>query len=390
MQEKLRTSELSREKLGRKYQDMLASVLAGSPHHHLAVELQAIRNAYSQLDREYHMLRDKYARLKGARGTGHVTQQQVLPVPSQGPVPVAQVHWGHNPMAYTQRQPASDVQIPGPQPQGQSRSHPVSPTSSIYPGDLQGSLQQQENHTRRRSEGVSQQQLQRGSSPIATTWLPALPTPPPTAPLYRGPISPSAFPVHAPMQPVPVGGYPPHSPAHNALPIHTPMTYRSRSVSGPAMSPQARHLVGQDAIYVPSSRGATHNAQAGPPTPPESSASQWMHSLKRPNSVLLASDSQQGELKKPRIEGEAQRQVSEPTTAGVDTPNQSPPRATSVTPNAPSSAKSSPTGPTDAQSNSESVVSDSVKDIRSFEECVNLIFEKDADVEHGVFCGLCL
>ncbi|KIL00494.1 hypothetical protein PAXRUDRAFT_38962, partial [Paxillus rubicundulus Ve08.2h10] len=64
VQANLRTSEASRAKLSGKYQDMLASVSAGSPHQYLSVELQGTRNAYVQLDREYNILRGKYARLK--------------------------------------------------------------------------------------------------------------------------------------------------------------------------------------------------------------------------------------------------------------------------------------------------------------------------------------
>ncbi|KAG8218551.1 hypothetical protein J3R82DRAFT_4192 [Butyriboletus roseoflavus] len=41
-------------------------------------------------------------------------------------------------------------------------------------------------------------------------------------------------------------------------------------------------------------------------------------------------------------------------------------------------------------SHSDHKLSVSGSDVGSYQDCVNLIFEKDADVENGVFCGLCL
>jgi len=48
----------------------------------------------------------------------------------------------------------------------------------------------------------------------------------------------------------------------------------------------------------------------------------------------------------------------------------------------------SPPASTDHDNDRKLSVSDS--DVRSYQDCVNLIFEKDADIENGVFCGLCL
>ncbi|KAF9247415.1 hypothetical protein BU15DRAFT_70225 [Melanogaster broomeanus] len=361
---------------------------------HLAIELQATRNAYAHLEREHHFLSDKYARLKAAWGTGHVTQQQVPPATSHRAVSASYVQQGHNPM------PENDSRIRIAQSQGQSRSTPVSPTSAISPGGMQGSLQQQQQdmHRRRSSEGGPQQPLRRAPTQNATTRPPNLPTPPPSTSLYRGPISPSGFPVHVPMQ-LPVGAFPPHP--HSTSAAHPPVTHGPRSVFGPAMLPQGRHPAGQAAIYVPNFQGtkpdqhhgevvdlardrsaATHYMQGGPPTPPKSSSPQSVHSLKRSSSDFQASARQPGELKKPRMEGGAQKEAGEPTTAGADTPNQN-------RPTAPPSSIAPLSGGADCPSNTKSAGSDSDENIRSYEECVNLIFEKDADVDDGVFCGLC-
>lgn len=76
MQERLRTSEANRASIHRKYQDLLQCISAGSAHHHINVELQAIRDAYASLDREYRLLGDKYVKLKGLADPSRVAQQQ--------------------------------------------------------------------------------------------------------------------------------------------------------------------------------------------------------------------------------------------------------------------------------------------------------------------------
>lgn len=76
MQEKLCTSEANRASINRKYQELLQCISAGSAHHHIGVELQAIRDAYASLDREYHLLGDKYIRLKALVDTSRVAQPQ--------------------------------------------------------------------------------------------------------------------------------------------------------------------------------------------------------------------------------------------------------------------------------------------------------------------------
>ncbi|KIL00495.1 hypothetical protein PAXRUDRAFT_189979 [Paxillus rubicundulus Ve08.2h10] len=246
------------------------------------------------------------------------------------------------------------------------------------------------------------QQHRPGPSSMVTTWPPALPTPPPSASLYRGPISPSGFPLYPSMQSVPVGVFPPHSLGHGGS------SHGSRSVSGPAVLAQARYLLGYDTTHVPISQGSkpdlrhfevvdltqngpgdTHDMQAEPPTPPRSSSPQSVHALKRPHSATQASDNQQGGPKKPRVEGEAPSKPGGPTTPAVDTPSQSPAPATYATPITPPRTIPLPPDTTDAQVNGNPAVS-TVDTIRSYEECVNLIFERDADVEYGVFCGLCL
>lgn len=76
MQEKLRTSEANRASINRKYQELLQSISAGSAQHHISVELQAIRDAYASLDREYRLLGDKYVRLKALIDTSRIALPQ--------------------------------------------------------------------------------------------------------------------------------------------------------------------------------------------------------------------------------------------------------------------------------------------------------------------------
>ena len=91
---------------------------------------------------------------------------------------------------------------------------------------------------------------------------------------------------------------------------------------------------------------------------------------KRPNSELPTSPSLERQHKNARIEGEPIR----PGTIDVDT--------------CAANKVLSPPASTDLHNDRKSSISDS--DVRSYQDCVNLIFEKDADVEDGVFCGLCL
>ncbi|KIJ69964.1 hypothetical protein HYDPIDRAFT_23118 [Hydnomerulius pinastri MD-312] len=400
MQEKLRASESGRSSLSRKYQELLTSVSAGSIHQHVTAELHNIRNAHTQLDKEYHLLREKYARLKNAWSMSP-SAQQTHPVPPQTSGAAPQVLRSQNPMAFPQRRSASGAQIRTTLPQ--SRSNPVSPTTPISPDGLPGSLQQQQSHNRRRSsDSITQQsQFRPGPSPVSMTWLPVIPTPPPSAPLVRGPISPTTgFPVHVPMQGV-HGMYPPHVLAHHA----PPAAGGTRTVSAPAGVPRARqHSVPQFATPIPSAHRtkpdqrtvevvdltSDHQGVAGSPkmgsgTPPTSASPRSNDSLKRPRSELQASTSHEGERKKPRLEGEAQATPAGPSTAGAGTPNHSPGRAKSSTLTAPSSAVLSPT----ASVETKAAASDD-ESLRTYDECVYMIFEKDADVENGVFCGLCL
>lgn len=71
MQEKLRLSEANQALINRKYQELLQRTSAGSAQHHIGEELQAIREAYASLDREYRLFR-----LKAAADASRVVLQQ--------------------------------------------------------------------------------------------------------------------------------------------------------------------------------------------------------------------------------------------------------------------------------------------------------------------------
>lgn len=208
--------------------------------------------------------------------------------------------------------------------------------------------------------------------PITTTCLAPLPTPPPSAPLPGGQISPTGFPVHTQ---VPAASIP--------LPHHAQMIHGPRKLSGLPVAIPSRHFVEQDvseqlnaAIHLRQRSGETTGTDNNEPVPcsKQIPAPAPLNLRpcppKRPNSELQTSTSPEGERKKPRIEGQA----DSPTTIDADT--------------YPTNKILSPPASTNPHSDHKLSVSGS--DIRSYQDCVNLIFEKDADVENGVFCGLCL
>lgn len=146
----------------------------------------------------------------------------------------------------------------------------------------------------------------------------------------------------------------------------------------------SRHLVQQDsleqqlnaAVHLHQRCGeftdTTNNepVPCGKQIPPPTSSNSSPRPPKRPNSELQTSVSPGGEHKKPRIEGEVDR----PTTISADA---YPTNKILFSPDS-----------TDPRNECKLSVPDS--NVRSYQECVNLIFEKDADVEDGVFCGRCL
>lgn len=161
------------------------------------------------------------------------------------------------------------------------------------------------------------------------------------------------------------------------------MTHGPRALSGLPSITQSRHLVEQDASE--QLKAAVHlrqrceeitdtndnepvpcGKQISTPTPLESNP----RPSKRPNPELQTSKSPGGERKKPRTEGENVHS----TTINADT--------------YPANKTLSPLASTNPHNDHK--LSESSSNIRSYQDCVNLIFEKDADVENGVFCGLCL
>ncbi|KAH0839840.1 hypothetical protein J3R83DRAFT_790 [Lanmaoa asiatica] len=362
MQERLRTSEANWASINRKYQDLLQCTPSGSPQHHISVELQAIRNAYASLDKEYRLLADKYVRLKAVADTSRIAQQQ-----SQGTGRLTSCSFPHR---CTRCQFANATQL---RVHDQSRNNSASPTSVMSSGSFQPFMDQRGGHRRRSSESVmAQASLRPGTTPIATTWSAPLPTPPPSAPLLGGQISPTGFPVYTP---VPAGSLP--------LPHHAQMIHESRTLSGSSAVPPSRHLVEQGAseqlkaaIHCSQRCGEITDTANNEPIPcsKQIPAPVALKSSPRPpkrlNSELQTSTSPEGERKKPRIEGEAVR----PTTTNADTY-----LANKIL---------SPPASTDPRNDHKLSMSSS--DVRSYQDCVDLIFEKDADVENGVFCGLCL
>ncbi|KAG6378631.1 hypothetical protein JVT61DRAFT_12901 [Boletus reticuloceps] len=303
MQEKLRAGEASRALINRKYQELLQSTFPASVlQHHINEELHAVREAYASLDKEYRLLGDKYNRLRAVADASRVAHQH-----SQGTVPP---------------ELANTTQF---RPHGQHRNSYPSPTSVISPGPLQPFPDQNWINRRHSSEGTMvQQSLRSGPTPIATTWLAPLPTPPPSAPVHRGQTSPTGFPLHAP---VPAGSL--------LLPHHPQIAHEPPALSALPAVAQSRYL------------------QQG--------------TSEQPNAAMY--------IRLPRgeiMDYDQQRTSFMYKATKLSIPDFLP----------------SPPAPTDPQHDHKLSVADS--NLRSYQECVNFIFEKDADVENGVFCGLCL
>lgn len=204
------------------------------------------------------------------------------------------------------------------------------------------------------------------------TWLAPLPTPPPSAHPPGGQISPTGFSAHAA---APAGSI--------SLPRHAQMNHDPRTLSGLSVTTPSRHLAEQGAseqlkaairLRRPSSEitGTNNNGpvSCGEQFLVPASLKSSPRPPKRPNSELQTHTSPGEERKRSRIEGIADR----PTTTNAST--------------YPVNKLLSPQASTNPHSDRKLSVSSS--DVRSYQDCVNVIFEKDADVENGLFCGLCL
>lgn len=160
------------------------------------------------------------------------------------------------------------------------------------------------------------------------------------------------------------------------------MTHDPRTLSGLPAVTQSRHLIQQGAseqhkAATPCQRsGEITTMTSNEPVPcgKQITAPSLLKSSprppKRPNSQLPTSPILERKHKNPRIEGEADG----PTTIDVDT----------------CSANKILSPPASTYHHDDRKLSVPDSDVRSYQDCVDLIFEKDADVENGVFCGLCL
>ncbi|KAH7887546.1 hypothetical protein F5I97DRAFT_847903 [Phlebopus sp. FC_14] len=409
LQEKLHASETHRATVVRKYQDLLANNSSATVYHHLATELHATRAAHVQLDKEYQLMKEKYSRMKSALSTDNKAAQQAPPVLVPGhPVVVSQP--GGNPYPVVsqaqrhERRLSADTQAHIARHQHpHSRSSPVSPSTSFGPDNLATTLQQRAVHKRWTSEGIAQLHAHR--SPTAITWLP---TPPPSA-TYKGPGSPTAtFP---PRTAPPVLTGPSHAPPQHPGPPHVPTL---RHVSVPVGKSQIQHSAAQ-AFPAPASQlvgfdlgqREVVDLTQDHPTPQTVSGestnvsiSQPPYSLKRPSADLQDSaNAEEGEHKKLRIEGLAAESVRTPPTAsgfgqtGASLPSQKFSDEALIKDSAqsvPSSTILSPPAATADPHSQSRPAAAGEEGLRAYEECVNLIFEKDADIENGLFCGPCL
>ncbi|KAG9317372.1 hypothetical protein JVU11DRAFT_1571 [Chiua virens] len=350
VQQKLRASEESRALLSRKYQELLQCIPAGSAQHYLSLELQALQDAYAALDRDYRLLREKYVRLKTFPDQNRVVQQHPQANP-QGPVrgPVPSVR-SEITQPWTPNAPFRVL--------NQSPNISTSSTSAIP----QGLVDQGERHRRRSSEGfVAPSSLRSGPTPIATSWATPLPTPPPSAPLPGSHFPQSGFPVPAP---VPAGSL---RPPHHAQAVHDPQSRRPMMPSVPEQLRAAINLYRRSGeVAHPASN---QPVSCSPQIPILTSSDSSPRKQKRPSYEIQTCTSPEGEHKKLRIEKVIKQEAH---------PNISP-------------ANNMPSPP---DSDEPPIVDDRKSsvpksEVRSEEECVNMIFEQDAEIPNGVFCSLC-
>ncbi|KAI6035045.1 hypothetical protein F5J12DRAFT_790692 [Pisolithus orientalis] len=376
LQELVRNIEADRLRATRQHQDLLNSLTNGTSPQLLAAQLQQSRAEYTHLLKDYNHLLDKHTRLKV-----HLSMTNPLHhIPVGVPVPVVPSSHGGSPAATF---PRPDIPMLGDPPCDVLPSH--SPLTSPTRPHRNFPLPQQaiQSHERPSLDGFIQRQPPTVHSQH----------PPPTPPSSASMAAPAGPPLHTPQRPVT---------RHPAKPpVHMPQWHAGpRIMSAPATLPQGHHPFPQGPKPARGTHGLDQTkAKSLPdaiPRPVQSqSASMSPSSVKRSSSALGSPASPEVDAKRSRVEGfdksTPDKQVTngfplrdqgcEPETDSADITEQ----VKVPHPEAPSVSPSAVVDQTEAQ---PTPLGD--KDLRPDEECVRMIFEKDADIENGVFCDPCL
>ncbi|KIM68919.1 hypothetical protein SCLCIDRAFT_1209134 [Scleroderma citrinum Foug A] len=393
IQELLRITEANRLVIAQQHQELLASIRGDTVSQQLAVQMQQTRLEHTQLLKEYGLLLERYTRLKSHYAMISPPNLPPQSVPASSPVStcVPSQARNSNPVTVPRRsdmQPSGDISLDVSHSQRGSAA-----TSSHRHQNFPFPHQTQQVHGHRRvSDSRAQQQLH--STMYSHRSTPPLPTPPPSASTAVA-IPPRGFPLNASVEFSSRHAIKPYIPIPNASMVPVPPT-----MSVPSMLHQARQPYTQDtrpargtpqSIDLPMEESATTPiVYFGPENPEIPSTSSTSNHLKRPSSAIDAPVAPEVEPKKLRTE-DACRSSADASVAIQ------PPRQELLEMDKLNMAQiTSPLAPVASVLGSE-VSQHDVKPtaiqhegLRSQEECVELIFERDAEVENGVYCEACL
>ncbi|KAG2060144.1 hypothetical protein BDR06DRAFT_1002667 [Suillus hirtellus] len=432
MQERIRTLESDRIALARKNQDILFSVNKGTSHQHLVQELDRMRVYTSRVCRDIQMLKDKCAMATQSReSSSGVLRSNSVPqiaqprVPTPSDVHQRRVSAEDAPRLHPSRLPQQQFQ----QQVQPSRQMRPQVQHALPPHQLQHVHQA---HAQRRvSDGVQNPYPPQQPFPTLQGWKHSPPAhspsvPPP--PMFRA-RSPTEF-VHRPSISAPVNTNRPQQPPLTHPHTLTSQTvYRNGTASAPLvpfnLHPKLHTVTSRPTLFVDmTGEDERVTEQAG------GSLADQPSGLKRTNSAIDGSVVQD-------IESIKRQRTTEPTQSPEDTivnvnpePKPSSPdtvigsKPTSpVSPSLPAPLQekvdaaitgqvgvasdevsipftpsdtavgSNPTSPssiTPSPAQEQTPGPPSGDNLRSVEACVYMIYEPDAEVVDGYFCGRCL
>ncbi|KAG1783066.1 hypothetical protein EV702DRAFT_1060028 [Suillus placidus] len=427
MQERIRTLESERIALARQNQKILLSVNKGTSHQHLVEELDRMREYTNRVCRDMQVLQDKYAMATqrdqfspGVLSPSNSVLQVAQPrIPTPSDVHQRRVSAEGAPRLQPSHLPQQQFQ----QQTQHSRQMRPQVKHTLPPHQMQHAHQA---HVKRKvSDGVQNPYPPQQPFPMSQRWnVP----PPASAPPMFGARSPTEF-AHMPSVSAPVNSNHPQQP-----PFTHPHTLTSKTVyrtTSAPLVPLDLHpkshtatprltlsidLTGEDESMTEQARGGRVDQSSG---------------LKRTNSAVDGPMAQDVELIKRQKTAEPTQSPQdaivsvnpEPKPASPDTVVGSNPTspvspslpapfaqekmdaasagqvgvandevATAVTPSdtAVGSNPTSPSSVTPSPAQEQTPGPPSGDDLRSVEDCVYLIYEPDAEVANGLFCGRCL
>ncbi|KAG2152470.1 hypothetical protein BD769DRAFT_1405360, partial [Suillus cothurnatus] len=411
MQERIRALEGERIALTRKNQDILVSVNKGTSYQYLIEEIDHLKAYYNRVCRDMQVLQDKYAMTKqrsqsspGVLSPSNSVPQIIQPrIPTPGDVHQRRVSAEGAPRLQPSHLPQQQFQ------QQAQYSRQIRPQVQHSLPSHQPQHAYQAHAHRRVSDGVQNPYPPQQSNPMPQRWN--LPPPASAPPMFRT-RSPIEF-AHIPPTSTPVYPSRLQQPPFNHPHMHpSPTVYRNVSAplvafdlhpklhtatSRPTLSVD---LTGEDERPIEQAKGGRVDQLSG---------------IKRTNSSLDGSMAQDIELIKRQRTAEPTQSPqdaiinmkSEPKSASPDTVVGSNPTspalagqvdvtndevAIAITPSetAVGSNPTSPNSVTPSPAQDPPGAPPSGDNLRPVEACVYLIYEQDAEVINGYFCGRCL